>query len=212
MKRRILGALLLIMSSFFCAGQEIKPAPEDKAVVYFARVSSMGFAVKFTYFDSATVIGGFNGPKYLRYECAPGKHLFWARSENRDFVEAEVEAGKIYFIEAAPQMGGIKAGVSLQPLDSTDEKTLNKISKLIKKKDSESFTPEELEKETVNFKEVIERGLEKYNQEKGNAKKYNALKRRCTLTLPGLPEIRNKCMPADNYFRFINKPSEHFKP
>lgn len=186
MKRKIFNTLLFIVNSVLCFGQDIKPAPEDKAVVYFARVSSMGFAVNFTYFDSATVIGRFNGPKYLRYECEPGKHLFWARSENRDFVEAEVEAGKIYFIEAAPQMGGIKAGVSLQPVDSTDEKTIKKILKLLKKKDSESFTPEELAKETRNFKDVIERGLEKYDQEKGNAKKIQRLEKTMYINSSGL--------------------------
>jgi hypothetical protein len=177
MKEKILNTLFFIMSSVFCFGQDIKPAPEGKAVVYFVRTASAGFAINFTYFDSAKVIGRFNGPKYLRYECEPGKHLFWARSENRDFVEADVEAGKIYFIEAIPQMGAIKAGVGLQPIDSTDAKKIKKILKLIKKKDSESFTPEELAKETRNFKEVIERGLEKYDQEKGNTKKIQRLEK-----------------------------------
>lgn len=186
MKEKILNTLLFITSSVFCCGQNIKPAPEDKAVVYFARVASAGFAINFTYFDSATVIGRFNGPKYLRYECEPGKHLFWARSENRDFVEAEVEAGKIYFIEASPQMGVIKAGVSLQPVDSTDKKTIKKILKLIKKKDAESFTPEELAKETKNFKDVIERGLEKYSQEKDNTKKVQRLEKTMHINLSGL--------------------------
>src|SRR5258708_5671525 len=85
--------------------QEIPPAPEGKSVVYFVRSSSLGFAVNFSYFDSAALIGRFNGPKYIRYECAPGSHLFWARSENRSFVEAQLEAGKIYFIQAIPKMG-----------------------------------------------------------------------------------------------------------
>jgi hypothetical protein len=171
MKKKILIVVVLIINSVFCPGQDIQPAPEHKAIVYFVRASSLGFAINFTYFDSAAVIGRFNGPKYLRYECGPGKHLFWARSENRDFVEAEVEAGKIYFIEAVPQMGGIKAGVKLLPVDPTDEKTMKKILKLLDKKKPQSFTTEELEKETINFKDVIERGLEKYSEEKAGGKK-----------------------------------------
>jgi len=177
MKRETLNTLLFLWSSVLCFGQDIQPAPENKAVVYFARVSSLGFAINFTYFDSATVIGRFNGTNYLRYECEPGKHLFWARSENRDFVEAEVEAGKIYFIEAAPQMGGIKAGVSLIPVGPADEKRIKKIVKLIKKKGPETFTKEELEKENNKFKDVIEKGLEKYNGEKGNVKKIQRLEK-----------------------------------
>ena len=159
-----------IVGHLIATAQEIAPAPDDKAVVYFIRASSMGFAIKFTYLDSASVIGRFNGPKYIRYECAPGHHLFWARSENRDFVEAEVEAGKIYFIEAMPQMGALKAGVHLKPVDPTDEKTLKRILKLMKKKKPESFTREELEKETERASEIIERGLERYQQEKEGQK------------------------------------------
>lgn len=73
-------------------GQEIPPAPADKAVVYFVRTSGLGFAINFTYIDSVTLIAKANGTNYVRYECDPGNHLFWARSENRDFVEAELEA------------------------------------------------------------------------------------------------------------------------
>lgn len=171
MKCKILYSLFFNLSLACCFGQDIQPAPSDKAVIYFARVSSLGFAINFTYFDSTVIIGRFNGTSYIRYECEPGSHLFWARSENKDFVEAEVEAGKIYLIEAAPQMGGIKAGVSLIPVGPADEKRVKKILKLIRKKEPESFTNEELEKESNKFKDIIEKGLEKYNKERGNAKK-----------------------------------------
>lgn len=140
----------------------------DRAVVYFARPSSLGFAINFSYFDSTKLIGKFNGPKYIRYECEPGIHLFWARSENRDFVEAEVEAGKIYFIEAIVKMGALKAGVELLPVDPNDEKRMKKILKLIGKKPSESFTVSELEYDRDTG--VISRGIEKYKKEKEEGK------------------------------------------
>src|SRR5262245_4332351 len=118
--------LVCVLVSATTFAQGITPAPDDKAVVYFVRTSSLGFAINFSYFDSTKLIGRFNGPKYIRYECAPGAHLFWGRSENRDFVEAEVEAGKIYFIEAIPKMGAMKAAIQLEPVDPNDPKKMEK--------------------------------------------------------------------------------------
>ena len=175
-KLTILTAVFLFINSI-SFGQNIEPAPANKAVIYFVRPSSLGFAINFTYFDSTQVIGKFNGPKYMRYECEPGTHLFWARSENRDFVRAEVEAGKVYFIEAVPKMGGIKAAVELVPVDPTDEKKMEKIIKLLAKKTAETFTQEELQTETKNFEDVIGRGLEKYKEETDQGKAPSQLKK-----------------------------------
>lgn len=170
MKNPTLIILTLFCSTLFVNAQTIQPAPADKAVVYFVRPSSAGFAINFSYFDSTRLIGKFNAPKYIRYVCEPGKHLFWARSENRDFVEAEVEAGKIYFIEAKATMGAVKAGVNLRPVDPRSEKSMKKINKLLNKKPSQSFTAVELKNEEDRMKEVIARGLEKYKEDKRKGK------------------------------------------
>lgn len=162
MKISIFAIVLVFLNSLICVCQDIKPAPDDKAVVYFARPSSLGLVINFSYFDSTRLIGKFNGSKYIRYECKPGVHLFWARSENRDFVEADVEAGKIYFILAIPKMGVGKAGVRLVPVDPVDLKKMKKIFRLLNKKPSELFTEEELKIDTKE--EVIARGLEKYKE------------------------------------------------
>lgn len=175
---KTLSTIILITSCFLSAtAQTIEPAPPDKAVVYFVRPSSLGFAINFSYFDSTRLIGKFNGPSYIRYTCEPGKHLFWARSENRDFVEADVEAGKIYFIEAVVNMGAVKAAVNLDPVDPEDQKRMKKIWKLLEKKPSESFSEEELASEEAKMQDVIERGLEKYNKDKEKGKTRPQLER-----------------------------------
>lgn len=166
MKKLLLIATFICTAGSFCTAQDIAPAPADKAVVYFVRASSLGFAINFSYFDSAQLIGRFNGPKYIRYECAPGPHLFWARSENRDFVTADLEAGKIYFLEAVPQMGAMKAAVRLEPVDPANEKKMEKIMKLLAKKSSEPYNEAEMAAETKEFAEVITKGLNKYQEEK----------------------------------------------
>jgi hypothetical protein len=175
--KNLIALTSLICIFNFCRAQEIPPAPEGKAVVYFARTASMGFAINFTYFDSAAVIGRFNGPKYIRYECDPGRHLFWARSENKDFIEADLEAGKIYFVEAAVKMGAVKAGVELIPIDPKDTKKMERVFKLMKKKSSEQFTEQELQIEAKNYNDVIVRGLEKYADEQKKGKSSKRLER-----------------------------------
>ena len=158
-------------------GQEIPPAPADKAVVYFVRTSGLGFAINFTYLDSATIVAKGNGTDYVRYECDAGHHLFWARSENRDFVEAELEAGKIYFLEAVPTMGAIRAAVQLRPVDPSKADVMKRIFKLMDKKKPETPGPEELKKESEEMQDVIIKGLEKYKEEKEKGKKADRLEK-----------------------------------
>jgi len=175
-KNQLLSAMLLLIS-LSSIGQGITPAPADKAVVYFVRDSDYGFAINFSYFDSDKLFGLFAGKGYIRYECSPGTHLFWARSENKDFVEAEVEAGKIYFIQAIVQMGFVKAGVRLQPLDPNNTKKMKGILKVINKKQPESMTEDDLKIETANFKDVIDRGLGKYREEKEKGYSFERLEK-----------------------------------
>ena len=121
--------------------------------------------INFALFDGEQVIGRINGMKYMRYDCDPGKHLFWARSENKSFVEAELEPGKTYLIDVIPQMGGIKAGVALMPVDKSNYK-LKRIQKLVSKKEPVSFDANEFAKLQSKFTDVIERGMSRYEKRK----------------------------------------------
>lgn len=167
-------ALLLTLTTSV-RGQGIQPAPSNKAVVYFIRTSSYGFLINFSYFDSTKLIGIFAGQGYFRYECEPGSHLFWARSENKDFIEAHVDAGKIYFIEALVETGWGKARVELNPVDPNISKKMKAILKVINKKSSESLNDEEIKTKTEDFNQVISRGLKKYNEDKENGSKIKRL-------------------------------------
>jgi hypothetical protein len=178
MKAHSLFTFVFVCSVFLSMAQNVEPAPADKAVIYFVRPSSLGFAINFSYFDSTRLIGKFNGPSYIRYTCEPGRHLFWARSENRDFIEADVEAGKVYFIEAIVRMGAMKAAVALDPItDPKDPARMKKIIKLLERKSTEAFTPEELAAEEKEMADVIARGLEKYNDEKKEGKTFPRLEK-----------------------------------
>jgi len=165
----LITLLLALNTSLF--SQEIPPAPANKAVVYFVRATSYGFAINFSYFDSTKLIGIFAGKGYFRYECEPGTHLFWARSENKDFIEAHLEAGKIYFIDVIVQMGWVKAQVSIDPIDGKNPKKMKGILKVLAKKTPETFTEDELTSRASEFNDVVARGMAKHKEdlEKGNS-------------------------------------------
>ena len=176
--------ILLLCFAFFGSigfAQTIPEVPSDKAVVYFVRPNGLGALVNFTYFDGDTVIGRFNAPKYLRYECEPGEHLFWARSENTSYIEATLSAGKMYLIEAVPQMGGLKAAVKLVPVDVTTHK-MKPIQKLLAKRDSEMFSTAELSALADKKDRVKDRASEKYQDIKDRGKNIAQLTEGMTFT------------------------------
>ncbi len=157
--------ILLILQSTLIFSQNSDSKLENKATVYFTRASGLGALINFTYFDGKKPIGRFNGPKYMKYECSPGEHLFWARSENKSFVEANLKAGEIYIIDVIPQMGAIKSGVKLVPVDKKRYR-LKRIQKLISKNEPISFKENELKELEIEMSDVITRGLDKYSQMK----------------------------------------------
>lgn len=164
MKNITLVLLSLLLFSF-TKGNEITPPSEGKAVVYFVRTSSTGILINFSYFDKDKFIGKFHGHGYFRYECEPGEHVFWAKSENRDFITADLEAGKIYFVDADAKMGGFKARVELMPVNpAQDRKLMNIIEYMVNKREPETFTSDYLQTENEKWKDDIQLALDRYQE------------------------------------------------
>ena len=175
MKTMTFLTVLLLALTTSLIGQDIQPAPSNKAVVYFVRASSYGFAINFSYFDSTKLIGKFAGQGYFRYECEPGSHLFWASSENKEFVEAYVDAGKIYFIEAIVKSGWGKARVELSPVDPNNSKEIKALCKVVNKKTSKSLSDEDLEARTEDLTKVISKSIKNYKEDKEKGRKIKRL-------------------------------------
>jgi len=89
--KNFLFPLLSLLLFSFTTGNEIAPPAEGKAVVYFARTSSLGILINFSYFDKDKFIGKFHGHGYIRYECEPGEHLFWAKGDLHGGLSPERE-------------------------------------------------------------------------------------------------------------------------
>lgn len=189
---RILSILsFVVLTLVSISAQNIEPAPSDKSVVYFMRPSGTGALINFTFFDRDQPIARFNGVKYVRYECEPGEHLFWARSENKSFVEANLEAGKIYLIEAYPTMGAVKAGVKLIPVDKRITK-LKKFQKLATKKAPESADKYHVNVLEYEMEEVIKRGLDRYDELKKKNKPITQLPASMTIEPADLVFVKKK--------------------
>lgn len=191
MKIKLSLILILLQSVFIYSQNHIESISKDKSIVYFTRASGLGALINFTYFDGEKAIGKFNGSKYMRYECNSGQHLFWARSENKSFIEADLKAGEIYVIDVIPTMGGLKAQVILLPVDKADYK-LKRIQKLISKKEAETFNKADLREIQDDMKDVIARGIKKYNEQKGKGKSFNQLPPEMTVSKNDLIYVKKK--------------------
>jgi len=100
-------------------------APEGslpgKALVYFMRPSGLGYAIHFQIWENYRLIGLSQAKCYFAYECDPGKHLFIGRAENKRAVEADLEAGKTYYIITQVKMGAWKARMGFIPVTRGSE-------------------------------------------------------------------------------------------
>ncbi|WP_298515169.1 hypothetical protein [uncultured Kordia sp.] len=162
---------MLLNIQFITAQESITPPTEGKSVVYIIRTTQAGSLINFKYFDGEKYLGKFNGRHYFRYECNPGKHTFWAKSENIDFIEADLKANSVYFIEAKARMGMIKASVKLFPVDFTDKRQMKKINKIFKKKDILVRDTEKIAEEAVKLEERIQKWYKKIAKKKEKGRK-----------------------------------------
>jgi hypothetical protein len=106
------------------AGAAIAGPPRGQALVMFMRPSSLGFAVASSVFeiggDRDAFVGIVPAKKKLAYVTRPGTTRFMVVSEAADFLEAELEAGKTYYVLVTPRMGVWKARFSLRPVHAAD--------------------------------------------------------------------------------------------
>lgn len=137
MKNVIIVVLSLVLGVSSCFGRGFEPPSEGKAVVYFARVSSMGVMASFDFFHQEKYVGKITAGGYLRYECEPGKQLFWASGENKAFLTADLKAGETYVVIVDIKMGGMSARVALNPVTSESKlfarakKTISRIKPIV---------------------------------------------------------------------------------
>lgn len=133
MYRSILLLVVLFLAG--CAGssdymKNVEPAQVkavaslDDSLVVFARPSGLGFAVQSPVFDvteeSPELIGIVSAKTRIAHTAAPGKHRYMVIGESAAFLDAELLAGKTYYVTVSPRMGLWKARFALAPAKSED--------------------------------------------------------------------------------------------
>lgn len=165
-------ALILLVSSSTIFAKGFQPPSPGKAVVYIARVTKWGKAVSFEYFHQDKYIGVFKGSNYIRYECDPGKNLFWASSENKEFITADLVEGGTYIVIVDIIMGAWKARVGLSPITANDVEVFERANELIKKKDPIITPAEKIKKMNIKLESFITEKLLTYNEIWKNEKNF----------------------------------------
>ena len=160
--KMFLIACFLMIVALHTQAQGFQPPAEGKAVVYFVRVSTMGFAISFEYFDGDKYIGAFKGKNYMRYECEAGQHLLWASSENKEFITADLKAGGTYVVIVDIAMGIGKARVGLNPITAQPAELFARAKELVKAEPAQVTPQEKIDKMNIKLKDFIAEKLDKY--------------------------------------------------
>lgn len=97
----------------------MRPEP-GKALVVSMRPGRLGWAVNATIYDKADTpdyvyLGTVSYGSRIPYQAEPGRHLFMVVGESADFMQADLEAGKTYYVVVAARMGAWKARFSFRP-------------------------------------------------------------------------------------------------
>jgi hypothetical protein len=156
--------MALVLLSTPLLSQVIQEAPEDKAVVYFVRTGSFAnSAVSADVYCENGPIGRLLWKHFLIYECEPGSQLFGVLlGAYKQFVDAELLAGRIYLIE----IRSLFAGVRMEPVNPIEDiDRLDRIRTLVNNKQSikayTKFAKKNFHKNKIT-KSQIEYGMKWY--------------------------------------------------
>jgi hypothetical protein len=133
-KLSLILSTILVLVCYSIFSQGFQPPSKNKAVVYFVRVSSYGKEAPFDFFHQNKFIGESKGVGYFKYECAPGKQLFWATSENKEFLTANLKEGGTYVVIVDIIIGWAKAHVGLSPISVNDKEIYSRAKHVVSNK------------------------------------------------------------------------------
>ncbi len=103
----------------------VNPQP-NQAVVVFLRPSNYGGAAMFTVVDGQQRwLGDLNGRQYFVTTFPPGQHTFVVHAENNDMMQAELTAGRVYYVLISVRMGAWSARSSISALTPRREEWAN---------------------------------------------------------------------------------------
>jgi len=177
MKKITLMLFLVALSAQVMFAQELKTPTEGKALIVFTRSALDAPIIKFSYFDGDRFIGKIGAGSYVAYECDPGNHIFCGKSENLDFLEADLEANQIYIVETKVKTGILKARIKLVPygpkLKNAEKFKKSLLKRIAKRKEVSDDVITDAEEDAM--KATIEKGLAEYQKRKDKGKVIDVL-------------------------------------
>jgi hypothetical protein len=117
----------------------IPAPPEGQGQVVFFRTGGAGFAVGCSVNENGQKISSLGAGRYFVMVAPPGRHEFTVKSEAKDSLALEVEAGETQYVVCRMKMGLIVARPDLAP---STEAAFRKNAKL-KLVDAEDMGPGE---------------------------------------------------------------------
>jgi len=93
----------------------------DHAVITFIRASKFVKNFDIGIWNKDGLLGTLKGQTYFQTKMYPGRHMFFGKSEHWSVLEAEVEAGKNYYVQVTLSMGWTQGHVRLIPIKSDTE-------------------------------------------------------------------------------------------
>jgi hypothetical protein len=111
------------------ADVNVTPSADD-VVVVFLRPSGMASDFQASLFEltdaeTETLVGILPAKKKLVYRTTPGSHRFMILGGNAEFMDADLQAGKVYHALAMPGPGVGKAWFALRPVHAADRGELS---------------------------------------------------------------------------------------
>lgn len=109
---------------------EQNPVPEPgKALLVFVRASYYGAMFTASVFnapdDGIEFLGAVDNHQKLAVQMQPGRHRLMVFDENADFLDAELVAGRTYYVLVSPRPGALSMRFSLFPLHNRTDAEYN---------------------------------------------------------------------------------------
>jgi len=135
----------------------------DKALVRFISPKAVGYV-----FDSEKVIGYAYPRAQFDYLASPGKHLFITSLKNKAFMEADLEAGKTYYVLMRRYEGVWRVRIAFLPVKK-DSGLLAKAKKYEKKAKKYELKSELKDKWQRKFGPKMQAIIKNYREVKKDA-------------------------------------------
>jgi hypothetical protein len=129
--RIVLPALVLILAACSTTDRmrDARPTPPpgpDKAKVIVYRTSLFGESAHFPVYeildDGGRLLGFTETDCYFEVTCPPGLHLFLTWNEGEEYVVADLEPGKTYYLRAYSKFGLAFPRPGLAPVEKDSDR------------------------------------------------------------------------------------------